>query len=179
MKRIVLGVAAAAATLAGPAAQAATKTCLTPAEMNGLVTYFLPQVIDGVVETCSPHLPEDSYLRTGLTVRADELRGRADAVWPLARAGFIKIGSGKNPGDAAAMLALSDNELREKIDVGFVETLGIDLKPGGCADVNDISETLASLSAAQMVEFVAVTFAAVSRGDKRMASCPRAQGNAG
>ena len=174
MKRIILSVAAGAAALAGPATQAATKTCITPDEMTGLVTYFLPQVIDRVVETCSSHLSADSYLRTGLIARAAELRGNADAVWPRARSGFIKIGSGEDPGDADAMLGMSDDELRASIDVGFIETLGIELKPGGCADVNDISETLAPLSADQMVEFVAVTLATVSRGDKRMTSCPRA-----
>lgn len=178
MKRIVLSVAAGAAALAGPSAQAATKPCLTPAEMNGLVAYFLPQVIDGVVETCRPHLPAGSYLLTGLDTRVAELRGNADAVWPLARAGFIKIGSGKNPEDGAAMLDMSDDELRATIDTGFVETLGIELKPGECADVNDISETLAPLSADQMVAFVAATFAAVSRGGKGVASCPRALYNA-
>lgn len=172
MKRIVTSIAAAIA-LTGTSARAATETCVTPAEMNGLVTYFLPQVVDKVVDTCSVHLPASSYLRTAFGARADELRKDADAAWPQARTAFIKIGGGKNPKDVAMMKDLPDEALRPIVEVGLADALGLDLKPGGCADVNDIGEALAPLSNGQMVHLIAVALTTAARGDKDMASCPR------
>lgn len=172
MKRIITSIAAAAA-LTGTSARAATETCITAGEMNGLVTYFLPQVIDKVVDTCGAHLPDSSYLRTSFGARADELRTEADAAWPQARAAFIKIGGGKNAKDAATMADLPDEALRPLVEVGLAQALGLDLKSSGCADVNDIGEALAPLNNAQMVHLIAVALAAAARGDKDMASCPR------
>ncbi|MBN8841834.1 MAG: hypothetical protein J0H88_01200, partial [Sphingomonadales bacterium] len=111
MKRITMGIAAVAA-LVGTSSQAAAQSCITSAEMNGLVTYFLPQVVDKVIETCGAHVPPDSYLRTRLGGRADELRQSADTVWPLARAAFLKIGGGKEAKDAQMMSELPDEALR-------------------------------------------------------------------
>jgi len=176
MKRMAVGAAAVVALVGSTSAQAATKTCITPAEMNGLVAYFLPQVIDRVVETCASHLPPTSYLRTGLGARAVELRQQADAAWPLARSGFVKIGSGADEKDVEN---LSDEAFRSLVDDGFVETLGIDIKPDTCAEVNDISEALAPLSTAQTVHLIAVTLTAAARGDKQMASCPRNEAEPG
>ena len=177
MKRMAVGAAAAVALIGSTSARAATPTCVTPAEMNGLVTYFLPQVIDRVVETCGPHLSATSYLRTGLGARATELRQQADAAWPLARSGFIKIGSDGD--DARDIAAMPDAALRSVVDDSFVETLGIDIKPDTCAEVNDISEALAPLSTAQTVHLIAVTLTAAARGDKQMASCPRSEAEQG
>ena len=167
--------AGAALVAAGPA-QAQGMACVTPTEMEGLVTYFVPQVIDGVIETCAAHLPAESYVRAGLPSRAEELRGMSDAAWPAARSAFVKIGAGENGDNVEEMAEMPDEVLRPMLDIFLVEAMGLKLTPDSCGEVNDITQALAPLTGAQAAHLLAVTLSAAARGDKDMASCPRGQG---
>ena len=179
MIRSMMAWAAGAALVAAGPTQAQGMACVTPDEMEGLVTYFVPQVIDNVIETCSAHLPADSYVRAGLPARAEELRGMSDAAWPAARSAFMKIGSGQSGDEAEEMADMSDEMLRPMLDIFLVEAMGLKLTAGSCGEVNDITEALAPLTGAQAAHLLAVTLSAAARGDKNMASCPRGQAGQG
>jgi hypothetical protein len=173
MKPIATAMAAAAA-LFGTSAQAAVQTCLVPAEMNALFTYFLPQVIDRAVEGCSAHLPATSYLRSRLSGRADDLRSQADAIWPEARAAVIKI-AGADAAGAKKMQDTPDEELRSTIDAELISASGLKINPKDCGEINDISEALAPLSTTQAVHLLVVTFSALNRKGIGLTICPRGE----
>lgn len=162
--------AALALCATAPVQAAATADCINRAEMHGLVAYFLPDVIAKVAEGCSPHLPAESYLRTGLPRLAVPLNQGKAGVWPAAKAAFFKMGKAE---DVAAMSALPDEALRPLIDAAITAQLPIKLDAATCADVNEITEALAPLSADQTVRLVATIFSTVARDDKKMRSCPR------
>ena len=168
--------AAGAALIAAGPAQAQGMACVTPTEMEGLVTYFVPQVIDNVIESCSAHLPADSYVRNGLPSRAEELRGLSEAAWPSARSAFVKIGAGDSTDKAEEITEMPDDLLRPMLDIFLVEAIDLKLTPSSCGEVNDISQALAPLTGAQTAHLLAVTLSAAARGDKDVASCPRGQG---
>ena len=176
MIRSMTAWAAGAALIAAGPAQAQGMACVTPTEMEGLVTYFVPQVIDNVIESCSAHLPADSYVRTGLPSRAEELRGLSEAAWPAARSAFVKIGAGDRTDKAEEITEMPDDLLRPMLDIFLVEAIDLKLTPSSCGEVNDISQALAPLTGAQTAHLLAVTLSAAARGDKDVASCPRGQG---
>ena len=157
--------------LGSNAAQAApAPRCLNPAEMRGLIAYFLPEVVGEVTRNCAASLPAGSYLRTGLPRLGARLADAKAANWPIARAAFLKISDGK---DAKDMARLRDDALRPMVDQVMAEKIKVPVDPATCGEVNDITEALAPLSAEQHVNLLATIFAAVARKDAKMRSCPR------
>jgi hypothetical protein len=144
--------------------------CIKPQEMEGLIAYFLPNVINEVSTNCGAHLPADSYIRAKLPLLAGQLTETKAAAWPVAKAAFLKMA---NPQDAKAMAGLPDEALRPMVDQVMAQKISIPVTAPVCADANDISEALAPLSAAQSVHLLATIFSVVARKDNKMQSCPR------
>lgn len=171
MTRSIVSLAASLAlVVAMPARAAAPEPCINPAEMHGLIAYFLPEVIGEVTRNCSAQVPPGSYLRSGLPRIGAELKSRNEEFWPTARSAFFKMSKAR---DAKAMAALSDEALKPMVDAMMAEKIKIPVRPADCADVNDITESLAPLSADQTVHLLATIFGAVARRDSTMRSCPR------
>jgi hypothetical protein len=171
MKRPLFNLAAGLALVSVMPAQAAEPAqCITPREMEGLISYFLPNVIDEVSANCSPHLAPDSYLRAKLPQLAGKLTLTRDTTWPIAKAAFLKMAS---PADAKAMTGLPDEALRPMVDQVIGKRISIPVTAQVCGDVNDISDALAPLSAGQTVHLLAAIFTAAARKDNKLQSCPR------
>jgi hypothetical protein len=153
-----------------PAQAAEPARCITPREMEGLISYFLPNVIDEVSGNCGAHLAPDSYLRAHLPQLASQLSQTKGAAWPVAKAAFLKMAS---PTDAQAMTGLPDEALRPMVDQVMTQKISIPVTAQVCGDVNDIAEALAPLSAEQSVHLLAVIFTAAARKDNKLQSCPR------
>jgi hypothetical protein len=151
-----------------PASEASR--CIEPREMEGLVAYFLPEVINEVSKNCSAHLPSDSYARTRLPHLAEQLTTAKAASWPVAKAAFLKMAK---PEDAKTMGELPDEALRPMVDAVMVRQISIPVTAPVCGDVNDISEALAPLTAEQTVHLLSAILVAASRKDDKLRSCPR------
>lgn len=162
---------AALALCATASAQAAPPVqCLDPAEMRGLIAYFLPDVIGEVSKNCAAHLPSGSYLRAGLPRLGAQLADAKPANWPVARAAFLKM---SGPTDGKQMASLPDEALRPLVDAAIASKMTIPVSPSTCGEVNDITQALAPLSADQTVNLFATIFSAVARKDNKLRSCPR------
>lgn len=170
--RALFRLPATALALLATAAQAApTPACINPAEMRGLIGYFLPEVIDEVTNNCAAHLSPDNYLRAGLPRLGTQLAEAKTHNWPVAKAAFLKMSRGTS--DEKRFVNLSDKALRPIVDAAMSEKLKIPINPSACADVNDITEALAPLDANQTVNLLATIFTTVARKDSKMRSCPR------
>ncbi|WP_260922101.1 hypothetical protein [Novosphingobium sp. 9] len=73
------------------AAQAADSACLTRSEASSLMTYALPDVISGTAARCQQALPPGAFLPTGGNALAQRYSRQRAAVWPAARAAFLKF----------------------------------------------------------------------------------------
>lgn len=157
-----------------PAQAAEPVQCIEPQEMHGLIAYFLPNVIDEVSRNCSASLAADSYTRAQLPRLAARLNEQKAANWPAAKAAFFKIGAASDRDAGTKDIArLPDAALRPIVDKVMVQKISITVTPSVCADVNDVAEALAPLSAEQTVHLLATIFSVVARKDNTMRACPR------
>lgn len=173
MLRKLAGAAAALGLcLAGMAhaAEPPARPCITRAEMQGMVAYFLPNVLAEVAAGCTPHLPPESHLRRGIAPLLQGLEQGREAAWPTARSAFFKMsGAGATP----ELARLSDRSLRPLVDEMLAEKMKIPVTAPVCGEVNDIIEALAPLDAPQTANLIATILAAAARNDSKLRSCPR------
>jgi hypothetical protein len=162
--------AAAIALCSASTLQAAPQTCVTIAEMHGMVAYFLPVVLDNVAKNCSEYTPASAYLRAGLPSLQVQLREGREAAWPMAKSAFFKLGGQKN---VRTMASLSDSALRPLVDDMLGSKFAIPVDAAKCGKVNDIAEALAPLNAPQTVNLIATILSAAARKDNKLSSCPR------
>lgn len=171
MRKPVSTIFAALAICSTVSAQAAVPApCITPPEMNGLIAYFLPDVIGEVSRNCSAHLPPASYLRNGFAEMGTTLAQHKAEHWPTAKSAFLKMGTAK---EAKDMASLPDEALRPLVDVAMASRMSIPVNAATCADVNDVAQALAPLSTQQTVNLLATIFNIVTRKDNKLRSCPR------
>lgn len=171
MKKALSTFVAGVALCATVSAQAAeTPSCLNSREVNGLVAYFLPKVLDQVTKSCSATLPADSYVRARMPRLLAQLEDAREAAWPMAKSAFFKF---SGSGDAKEMAGLSDKALRPLVDEVMETKLSIPITPSTCGDVNDILDALAPLSAEQTVHLAATILDITARKDRKMPTCPR------
>ncbi|WP_420382939.1 hypothetical protein [Novosphingobium sp.] len=124
------------------AAQAASDSCMTPAELNATLVYALPSVIDATAQFCRPVLARDGYLASqGAGLSARYRMGQAGA-WPVARAAVLKIAGG-GLGKFAALLP--DGTLQDMAS-GYVQQFVVQgVHPGDCADIESALALMAPL----------------------------------
>lgn len=167
------GILALAASAQVQAAQTQNAVnCLQPAEMHGLVAYFLPTVLDSTVKTCSAHLPADAFLRTKASQLVTTLSAGKDAAWPMAKTAFIKI-SGRGQGDAV-LEKMPEEVLRPFIEAAMTAEVAPSIKAKDCKDVDRIAATLEPLPSDNLVALVTEILNVAARGDRKIASCPAA-----
>lgn len=167
-------IGAALALCASTQAQAAaSKTCLSNGEVEGLVGYVLPSVLDKVAGSCAAHVSRKGYMATRLPDLIDTIAAGRDAAWPQARAAFMKFGGANDKEAAAAFAALSDDALRQIVDETFAEKLGMKVPPSACLDVEEVLETLEPLPAGNAVRLVTAVMMMAGRSDKSIPACPR------
>lgn len=130
-------------------AQAAdTATCLSQPEVEGIVAYALPLLVDAAVKTCAPRLSPDGYLATQGASLVQRYAARKATTWPIAKAALLKLtadDTGKNAGNAALMRALPDSALQPFADVIVVQAITKAIKADDCAPIERITGLLAPL----------------------------------
>ncbi|MEJ2408551.1 MAG: hypothetical protein P8Y58_09370 [Novosphingobium sp.] len=96
---------------------AAEPVCLTRTEATSLVTYALPQAINGTAKRCAPVLPANAFLRQHGSDLAARYAMQKARYWPNAKPAFVKaIG----PDAASSIDSLPDDTKRQLADT-FVE----------------------------------------------------------
>ena len=93
LSRSVFALGAALALSQGQLAHAAANadSCLSEAEVGGLVGYALPYVIDGAMKACKPHLSPTGFFATRGSAFAGQYAARKDVNWPVAKNAFLKL----------------------------------------------------------------------------------------
>lgn len=117
MKRHLSAVFGLLACTPGVAAAATGPVCLTRTEATALLTYALPQAINGTTKRCTAVLPDKAFLRrhgSGLAARYATQKAK---YWPNAKPAFMKA---LGPDAAGAIGNLPDETTRQLADT-FVE----------------------------------------------------------
>jgi hypothetical protein len=171
MRSILFKAATAAAlfvTCGTQAAQAAqAQQCLTRPEVNGMVAYFLPSLLDTTIKTCSAQAADHSFLRTRAPQLVGELNGGRDAAWPMARAAFMKF-AGDDGGEIGKM---SDAVVKPFIEEAINGMVAQKITTRNCSDVDRVLTPLAPLPAANVVDLLTELLMVAARGDKKMPTC--------
>jgi len=152
-----LSLVAAALLLTAPqVAMAAETVCLTPREFTAMSTYALPSVIDGAAKACAPMLPDTAFLRrSGADLAARYAVGKERA-WPEARAAFLKMSMGKDPGAGQLLGMIPDDSLQDMADAAFVGIVAGQVKPSSCATIDRVVALLSPLPAENTAELIAL-----------------------
>jgi hypothetical protein len=130
--------AAVALLLAQPSATPA-RPCLTTAELGDLAVVTLPDVLDSFARSCSAHLPETAFLRSGASGFTERLRaGGATRRGPaLAALGRVA------PPNLRAQIS---TEAGLKMMTGMVSgQMSSRLNPKTCGELSRFTESLAPL----------------------------------
>jgi hypothetical protein len=137
------------------AASAQGQICLTQQETAALVGYALPDLLSGLREKCKATLPPAAFLRTRAAEVETRYRTEADALWPQAKAAFIKM-----MGDDDMVRKMPDAAVRPFLTAAFATAVVDGFKPGDCAMADGIAEALAPLPAANLARVMGLIIAA-------------------
>lgn len=161
--------AAALAAMVSTTAQAAEPACFTRAEVNSLIAYALPVVMDPVIASCRPHLASDAYLLSGGQRISEALAARKDVEWKAAKAAVMRVWGGSKA------LDMPDDVLQASLNDKVTKEITGKLKASECKDISSISAKLSPLSPDQLVDFAGEILVVALRGRKSKAGemiCP-------
>ena len=161
---------ALAALTAGTVARAA-EPCLTDNEMNQLLLFALPDVLDGANTACKPTLGAGSFLvqdNGGLIGRYRQAQGTA---WPVARQAMMKIPGFTGEGGKMDKLvrSLPDEAVKPMISGIVSQMVAQGVKPADCATIDQAARLLAPLPAENMAGLLTLIVRKVdhSTGDRK------------
>ncbi|SNS06511.1 hypothetical protein SAMN06295912_101119 [Sphingomonas laterariae] len=156
-----------------PAKGEAASACITRPQLEGLITYALPSLIEGVAKKCAGSLAESSFLRRSAPALAERYRLDSDRHWPMARAAVTSM---------AGTDISSLGETTEKAMVTSIVGVAIaeSIKPSDCGSVDEAVELLSPLPAANLGKLTAMLAILGSKddqpGESAFAICPAAGG---
>ncbi len=161
LSRTVFALGAACALAQGQLVYAATnaETCLSEAEVGGLVGYALPSVIDGAMKACKPHLSTTGFFATRGPAFAGQYAARKSVNWPIAKNAFLKLGGTKDASISSTLKALPDSALQPFVEAMVSEMVGGEIKPDQCTAIERGVRILSPLPAentAELITFVVV-----------------------
>lgn len=161
LSRNLLALGAGLAMAQAQVAQAANAApdCLSEVEMNALVGYALPSVIDGAMKACSPHLSPNGYFATRGSEFLGRYASRKDANWPLAKAAFLKLGSSKDAKLVDTVKDLPDAAVQPFVEAMVSEMVGDQIKPDQCTAIERGVRILSPLppeNTAELITFVVI-----------------------
>lgn len=137
--------AAMAAFMPGLAAAADQGACLTRGEAQSLLTYSLPQVIDGAGKRCQASLPATAFLRNHRAELVQRYSGQKTRHWPQAKSAFLKLGSSRDPRMGEIARQLPDESLQPLVDATVSGLVAQAIKPESCGQINLAFDLLAPL----------------------------------
>lgn len=150
------------------AAMAAEPVCITKAEATSLVTYALPQAINGTAKRCAPSLPANAFLRTGAPALASRYAAQKDRYWPKARPAVMKALSAQNGGSSNMMAGLPDETLRQLADVFVEGFVAQRIAPKSCKQLDLAIDLLSPLPPENMAGLIALTLDAAGGADPKL-----------
>lgn len=136
-------------------AQAAAP-CVTDEELNQLVLYALPDVIDGAATACKPTLGAGGFLGTDGPALIARYRTSQAAAWPVARATMTKMQGGDKPNPAmeAVVSSLPDEAVKPLFSGVVRQLVTKGIKPADCPTFDAAARLLAPLPAENMAGLV-------------------------
>lgn len=155
--------AAALAALLSTTAQAAEPACFTRAEVNSLIAYALPVVMDPMIASCRPHLVSDAYLLSGGQRISEALAARKDTEWKAAKSAIMRVWGGSK------MLDMPDEVLQASLSEKVTTEITGKLKASECKDISAISAKLSPLSPDQLVDLAGELIVVAIRSRKSKA----------
>lgn len=154
------------------AAPAPAKSCMTAAELHGMVAYVLPSAMSTLVERCRPALPAGaSLLGRGGQLLAEFEAGRG-AAFPLARQAFAKFSDTGDKNTTAIVLTMPEETLRPIVDDALATKLVGSIAVKDCADIDRIFTTLEPLPASNFIDMITQIVTIGARDDRKMSVCP-------
>lgn len=162
--------AAALSLVQAQAAAAATAPCITEQEITGMMAFAMPSILQGVTNTCRPHLASNGFFATGGPAMITKYSARKDANWPLAKAAFIKFGSEKDPNVGKTFEALPDAALQPFVEAMMGEMIGAKIKPEECRNFERVAGLLDPLPPENTAALIGVIMSLV--GSKSKGSGP-------
>lgn len=139
------------ALTAGSVARAA-EPCLTENEMNQLLLFALPEVVDGASAACKPTLGAGSFLVQDNGALIGRYRQAQAPAWPVAHEALMKLPGFTGEGGKMdkLMRGLPDEAIKPLI-TGIVRQMVLQgVKPTDCATIDQAARLLAPLPAENM-----------------------------
>ena len=173
-KAPLTGLLGAALMLPGMAA-AAEPPCLTASEFTSLATYALPSVITGTVQRCDAALAPGAFLKTdgaGLAIRYGAAK---EAAWPGAKAAFLKLAGGNDPGAGNLVKGLPDPSMQQIVDTAIAAKVADALPVERCGTVNQLLQLLAPLPPESTAGVIALAVGLGTKSGRKIgpiAVCP-------
>lgn len=144
--------AAAVALLFAQANAAPPRPCLTTAELGDLAVVVLPDVLDGFARSCSAHLPETAFLRSGASAFMERLRAGGEARRGPALAALGRVAPPNLRAQVGTQAGL-------KMMAGMLSgQMSSRLNPKTCGELSRFTESVAPLPA----ENVAMMFSSLA-----------------
>ena len=173
-------IAAATLALLSAAQLQATQTakaarvapCMTRPEVEGMVAYVLPAVLDSTIAKCRPELPASAYLIARAPRLSSDLAAGRESAWPMARQAFGKFGGGGK--DSRMMAQMPDELLRPLISFALESELSPSIKPENCKDIDRVAAVLEPLPAANVVSLITELMVLGGRNDGKLNVCASA-----
>jgi hypothetical protein len=127
------------------ATSAQAKTCITRAEISGMMAYAMPGLLTGIRNKCVSNVAKDGYLATSIDGVIQTYATQQDANWPLAKAAFVKFAQKESAKESRAVQSLPDSVLKPLVEAMMPAMIGEEIKPTDCADIEEMLRLLAPL----------------------------------
>ena len=164
--------AIAAAALAMQSAFAQTTSapnCITPRDAQALISFALPEVINGVVAKCAPLNGPSSFLAASGNALAERYRTASEAAWPLAKPVIRRLA-----GTRAGLIDLPPAESLKAFSAKFASTAVVrEIKPELCGDIDRVMRVVAPLPPENMSMLVGIMLEILSRPTAQAAIASR------
>ncbi len=132
--------------------QASAQRCVSGAEATAFMSFAMPDVLDGVLQQCRPHLAVSGYFSKSGAGLVEKYRSGQDAHWPVARTAFFKIADG-DPG-VASLKIMPDSVVKPLVSFGATAKATNEIRSDDCSKIERMVEALAPLPPESMATVV-------------------------
>jgi hypothetical protein len=139
------------AALPGSAIAETAKPCMTPAEVQNLITFAMPDIISGLATQCRQHIPASAFLSKSGGDLVARYRVTGDEAWPLAKKAMFKM-----IGDDKMAAAMPDEVTKGLLTAGISAGISKDIKSEDCGAISGVAEALAPLPPQNMATLIGV-----------------------
>ncbi|MBT0671036.1 hypothetical protein HT136_21930 [Novosphingobium profundi] len=146
-------------------ASAAAPACLSRAEARSVLTYSLPQVIDGTAKRCRQALPANAYLTTHGQEIVQRYSGQRETYWPQARSAFLKLSNSRDQNMGAIAAQLPDETLKPLVDATVSGLVAQSIHLESCEEIDLAINLLAPLPPQNTAGLIALFIEVAAHSD--------------